>query len=64
MYRETMNVEEETSWGTILADAARHIAIALHSGYGGSEEDSLAKMQKKFNEELANPTSTADGGFA
>lgn len=63
MYRETMNVEEETAWGTILADAARHIAIALHSGYGGSEEDSLAKMQKKFNEELANPTSTADGEF-
>ena len=27
MYRETTNVPEERAWGTILADAARHVAM-------------------------------------
>jgi len=63
MYRETMGIEEEVAWGTILADAARHIAMALSSGSGGSELNSLAKIREKFNQELASPTSDVQGEF-
>ncbi|MYN42917.1 DUF5076 domain-containing protein [Duganella sp. FT109W] len=30
MYRDGMGIDEELAWGTILADAARHILKALH----------------------------------
>lgn len=63
MYRESMGIEEEVAWGTILADAARHISKGLHSGYGESEEQSLEKIRKNFNGELAAPTSKVQGDF-
>jgi hypothetical protein len=63
MYRETMDVEEETAWGTILADAARHIAIALSSGYDIDEQVALGEIRARFNAELASPSSDAIGGF-
>jgi|ERR1035437_8090541 hypothetical protein len=63
MYREATEIEEEIAWGTILADAARHIAIALSSGYGVDEQIALGKIRARFNEELASPSSDAIGGF-
>jgi hypothetical protein len=30
MYRD-MNIDESVAWGTILADTARHIAMAMNS---------------------------------
>lgn len=62
MYRD-MNIDEEVAWGTILADAARHIAMALHSGFGQDEQETLAKIREKFNAELAAPSSDATGEF-
>ena len=63
MYRETMNVQEEKAWGTILADVARHIAKALESGYSTKAEESLQKIRDSFLRELDAPTSGAKGGF-
>jgi len=63
MYKETMNIPEETAWGTILADAARHIASALELGYSSNPAESLRRIRDSFLEELDSPTSTATGRF-
>lgn len=63
MYQESMNIEEEKAWGMILADAARHIAQALESGYSMDSKESLRKIRDAFAKELADPTSSADGDF-
>jgi len=63
MYRDGMGIDEEIAWGTILADAARHIARALQSGGDLNETDSLAKLVAKFNEEVSVPSSELKGGF-
>jgi hypothetical protein len=62
MYRE-MKIQEEVAWGTILADAARHIAKALSEGGEDSESNLLGKIQAQLNAELAMPSSVATGGF-
>jgi len=63
MYRETMNIPEETAWGTILADVARHVANALESGYSTDAAESLQRIPDSFVKELDAPTSGAKGGF-
>jgi hypothetical protein len=63
MYREAMNIAEEKAWGSILVDAARHIANALESGYSVDREKFLRIIQRVFNEELSDPTSDAKGDF-
>lgn len=63
MYRDGMEIEEETAWGTILADAARHIAKALHPDNAEDEKIASTKICDKINIELMNPTSAACGKF-
>jgi hypothetical protein len=63
MYRETMNIPEETAWGTILADVARHVANALQSSYSTNPEESIDRIRDSFIKELDAPTSEAKGGF-
>lgn len=63
MYRETTNISEERAWGVILADAARNIADALHSGYGVDAKTTLHLIQESFHAELGDPTSSTKGGF-
>lgn len=63
MYRETMNIPEETAWGTILADAARHVANALSSGYGVDADQALRQIGEALIKELALPTSDVTGSF-
>jgi hypothetical protein len=63
MYRETTKVAEETAWGTILADVARHLADALESGYALDAQTSLRRIRDSFLDELAEPTSDTEGGF-
>jgi hypothetical protein len=63
MYRDGMGIDEEIAWGTILADAARHIAKALQDGGNLNETESLAKLVANFNNEVAVPTSELKGGF-
>lgn len=64
MYRETTNVPEERAWGTILADAARHVANALESGYGANATESLRMIRDAFNKEIEAPSSIAEGDFS
>jgi hypothetical protein len=63
MYEETMKVREESAWGTILADVARHLASALQEGYGRDHEASLRAISDKFLAEIDKSTSTRSGGF-
>ncbi|WP_445229135.1 DUF5076 domain-containing protein [Duganella rhizosphaerae] len=63
MYRDGMGVDEELAWGTILADAARHIARALHPENADEEQVALQKILRGLNEELAATTSDLKGGF-
>ena len=62
MYRE-MNIEEEVAWGTILADAARHIAKALSEESEEAENTLLEIIRSQFNSELDAPTSPVTGSF-
>lgn len=63
MYRDGMGIDEEVAWGTILADAARHIAKALQDSGNPNEIESLAKLVAKFNDEVSAPSSELKGGF-
>lgn len=63
MYRDGMDLDEESAWGTILADAARHIARALHPEDTKEERAALQKILLGLNEELVTPTSDVKGGF-
>jgi len=62
MYRE-MGIVEEDAWGTILADAARHIARALSSQSGLEEGVVLDNIRTRLLAELAHPSSPVKGGF-
>lgn len=63
MYRDAMGIDEELAWGTILADAARHISRALHPQDAKAEATALEKILHSLQEELAEPTSDVKGGF-
>lgn len=63
MYRDGMGIDEEIAWGTILADAARHIARALQNDSSLDEKESLTKLVKKFTEEVSAPSAELKGGF-
>lgn len=63
MYRDGMGINEELAWGTILADAARHVARALHPEDAENERVALQKILRGLNEELDAPTSDVKGGF-
>ena len=56
-------MDEPKAWGTILADAARHIANALAESENLDRSETLQKIQEKFAGELGSPTSTASGEF-
>jgi len=62
MYRE-MGIQEEVAWGTILADAARHIAKALSEESEDAESELLEKIRVQLNAELDVPSSPATGSF-
>jgi hypothetical protein len=63
MYVEASEIAEEAAWGTILADAARHIADGLNRRYDRSKKEALQKIEQRFVGELREPTSPAEGGF-
>lgn len=63
MYRDGMGIDEELAWGTILADAARHISRALHPEGEQAEAAALQKILCSFNDEVAAPSSDTNGGF-
>lgn len=62
MYR-ARNIEEAVAWGTIFADAARHVARALSEQGEGPEAALLDKIRAELNAELDAPSSPATGCF-
>ncbi|MYM97975.1 DUF5076 domain-containing protein [Duganella vulcania] len=63
MYRDGMRIDEELAWGTILADAARHISRALYPEDAKAQTTALLKILHSFSNEVADPTSDAKGDF-
>ena len=64
MYLESTKIPEERAWGVILADVARHISIALDSGFSLNRYESLNKIEESFLQELTNPTSPVEEEFS
>jgi hypothetical protein len=62
MYRER-GMDEPAAWGTILADAARHIANALADSENLDRSETLQKIQREFANELGSTTSPVSGEF-
>lgn len=60
---EAQGISEELAWGTILADAARHVADALSSLGLRDSETALAEIRRKFEAELDNPSSNRSGNL-
>ena len=60
---EAKGIREENAWGTILADAARHIADALASLGLRDSDIALSEIRRRFLAELDAPTSKAVGNL-
>lgn len=56
-------IPEEKAWGTILADAARHIADALSSLGLRDSDTALDEIRRQFVNELDAPTSKRTGNL-
>lgn len=56
---------ETQAWGTLLADAARHVADALSGADQGAEDREviLAQIAEVFLAEMEEPTSATRGSF-
>ncbi|GAB7129777.1 hypothetical protein JCM19000A_42850 [Silvimonas sp. JCM 19000] len=63
MYTENGDVVEANAWGVILADAARHIASALHKGYALNESATLDQICGAFLDHLVEEQPHMQGGF-
>lgn len=60
---EAEGIPEEKAWGTILADAARHIADALSSLGLRDRDTALAEIRRQLVAELDAPTSKRTGNL-
>jgi hypothetical protein len=60
---EAEGIGEELAWGTILADAARHIADAMASLGLRDGEAALVAIRRAFEAELDKPTSSRSGNL-
>jgi hypothetical protein len=54
---------ESSSWGIVLADAARHVANARRDEVGEDPEVTIAKIREVFNLELGGPADGVSGEF-
>jgi hypothetical protein len=56
--------EDPFAWGIVLADLARHIALAHQLQHPGEEEDQdafVARLLEGFHAEIENPTDEPEG---
>ena len=56
-------IQEDLAWGKVLADAIRHIANALHQDQGIEPEETIRRLFKALEGELAEPTTKHRGQF-
>jgi Domain of unknown function (DUF5076) len=57
-------VPEQEAWGIILADTARHISRGFAEESDVGEKEVLAAIKDSFLQEIDDPTSEIEGGFA
>ena len=54
--------EDPFAWGIVLADLARHIALAHKLQSEGTDEDAfMARLLEGFQAEIENPTDEPEG---
>lgn len=56
-------VDESTAWGIILADATKHIAMAMAARYGLDADTVTRQVVETYLSEIGDATSGADGDF-
>jgi hypothetical protein len=54
---------DPAAWGIVLADLARHVALAYHRRDDHDVEDVLERVLAGFHTELESPTDSLDGGI-
>jgi hypothetical protein len=62
-WQRCQGIEEDLAWGKVLADTIRHIANALHEESGVSSEETIRRLFKSLERELAEPTTKHRGRF-
>ena len=55
---------DPAAWGIVLADLAKHVALAYHHKDDHDVEDALERVLAAFHAELESPTDTPDGGIS
>jgi hypothetical protein len=55
---------DPAAWGIVLADLARHVALAYHRKDDHDVEDVLERVLAGFHAELESPTDSTEGGIA
>ncbi len=63
LWAKHQGVEEDRAWGMVLADAIRHIANALHETQGSDRAETVGRIFKTLEVELAEPTTKHRGRF-
>jgi hypothetical protein len=63
MYHDSGKISEGKAWGTILADAARHVANAMHERNSQDPNLILNHIAISFLKELKIPTTEVEGDF-
>jgi|SRR6185312_545247 hypothetical protein len=53
---------DPAAWGIVLAELARHVALAYHQREDHPVEDVLERVLAGFQSELEAPTEPQDGG--
>jgi hypothetical protein len=55
---------DPAAWGIVLADLARHVALAYHRRDEHDVDDALERVLAGFHAELESSTDSPDGGIA
>jgi hypothetical protein len=51
------------SWGVLLADVARHVALAVHKRGGADPADTLERIRDAFDAAMDDVSASPEGGF-
>jgi len=62
-WERLQGVEEDVAWGKALADAIRHVANALKAQHGIEPDETVRRVFKALEAELADPTTRHRGRF-
>jgi hypothetical protein len=62
-WQDASAIEEEEAWGKVLADAIQHIASAIRERQGKDRKETIRRIFKALEDELAEPTTKHRGKF-